>query len=308
MPILVSSGEAPTPVEPTIPPPVWVALDIVWQGSDGSTWLLTNPGSQVTLMPGMRGLDAVQIDRWTSDAPGLAGNRYRGHRTPAREIFLPVQIRGRSSLDWLAIRRAWDRSLSPDDEGVLEVVVRGTRRTLPCRWVRTEPGWSRDPLLAGKSVSGEYLEASGSHWQGETIIRAWRAENPLDFFLAADGVFFISASNSVGSARIDNPGDVPAWPVWTITGPCDNAAIGMPGAQIVIPFALTAGQWLTIDTRPDRQTVVDHLGVDRVGDLGPVAFAPVPAGMSVVLSMDATGTATGFGVTAELTPLYRRAW
>ena len=321
MPILYRSAVTPPPPPvnppinpaPTTPPPaadpgLYVVMDVQWNGADGSQWYLTSPASRIRLMPGIRGLEAGDIQRWTSDAPGLAGNRYRGHRALAREVFLPVYVRGASSSDWVTLRRAWDASMDPDTEGTLVVTVQGARRYLPCRWVSTEAGWTRDPLLAGKNAMGEYFEAAGAYWQGEPITRSWVSANPDDFFMAVGGVFWISPSNTIGSAVIDNPGDVPAWPVWTVRGPFTTATIGITGADIDIPFALSAGQWLRIDTRPDRQSVVDHTGADRVADLGAVAFAPIPAGQSVTLAIDATVTGTGFGVEAALTPLYRRAW
>lgn len=286
-----------------------MVLDVVWRGADGSEWHLTDPSSQVALTPGLRGLEAPEYDRWTSDAPGLAGSRYRGSRAQSREVFLPVLVRGASSADWLAVRKAWDHSMSPDVEGTLEVVVAGERRYLPCRWVRSEAGWSRDPLLAARSVVGEYLEAGGVYWLGDPIVREWQADGPAaDFFMTADGVFWITPSNTLGAARMDNPGDVAAWPVWTIHGPCDTASVGVDGGVIEVPFALGAGEWLRIDSRPDQQSAVDDTGADRVDDLGAVSFRRVAAGSGAELTLDATGTGAGFAVTAELTPMYRRAW
>lgn len=283
-------------------------IDIQWHGVDGSVWYLTDPTSRVRLMPGVRGLEAPTIDRWTSEAPGLAGNRYRGHRARAREVFLPVYLRGASSADWLAAKRAWHASLDPDHEGTLVVTLAGQRRYLPCRWVSTEQGWSYDPLLAGRASFGEYLEASGVYWLADPITRSWTTEAPGEFFMTGGGVFFVSASNTIGDAVIDNPGDVPAWPVWTLNGPFDTATISVNDATIEVPFAVGSGEWLRIDTRPDRQSVADDTGADRVSALGAVTFASIPAGSSVSLGLSATGTGTGFLVTAELTPQFRRAW
>lgn len=310
MPILYTSAPVTPPDLPTstLAAPPRILLELTYVGADGSEWVLTSPSSQVRLLPGMRGLEAGPIDRWTSEAAGIAGARYRGHRALPREVFLPVYITGQGSEDWLAVRRAWDAGLSPDTEGQLVAVVAGQRRTLPCRWSETEAGWSRDPLYAGKAVLGEKLIADGAYWQGEDVVRQWIAEDPADFFMAADGVLHITPSNTLGSARMDNPGDVAAWPVWTIAGPFDEASLGVDGAEIEVPFAMTAGQWLRIDTRPDRQTVVDHTGADRVADLGAVAFRRIPARMSAPVTIEATGTSAGFSAAASLTPLYRRAW
>lgn len=305
MPILYRTT---APHTPQVSP--YVAMDVQWLGADGTLWLLTDPSSPMRLMPGIRGLEAGPIERWTSDAPGVAGTRYRGHRALPREVFLPVYLRAASSVEWAAVRRSWDAGMSPDDEGVLTVTVAGQRRHLPCRWVSTEPAWTRDPLLAARSAVGEYLEASGAYWQADPISRRWVASAEADFFMPAGsgGVFQITPSNETGTATIANPGDVPAWPVWTVRGPLTSATIGVAAAEIEIPFPLALGEWLQIDTRPDRQAVVDHTGADRVADLGAVSFTPVPKGQSVTLSIDAIGTGTGFDVDVQLTPLYRRAW
>ncbi len=307
MPILYRSQGLAIP--PTVRPPAPViALDLEWHGADGSVWRLTDPTSLVRLLPGVRGLEADPVDRWTADAPALPGARYVGHRVGPREVFLPIYRRAGSSADWLAVRRAWDRSLSPDVEGQLVCNVAGERRTLPCRWARTEQAWTRDPLAAGRSITGEYLIADGAYWQGAPVVRLWTQQAGEPFFVADGGVFHVTPSNTLGSARIPNPGDVPAWPVWTITGPAATVTIGVDGAEIEIPFALAAGESLTIDTRPDAQTVEDHTGADRVADLPSIEFRPVPAGSAVELALAATDTGPGFIVAAALTPLHRRAW
>jgi hypothetical protein len=284
-------------------------LEITWTGANGVVWYLTRAGSPVRLLPGIRGLEAVAPERWLSDAPGLAGNRYRGSTVGAREVFLPLYVYGTSSSDWLDVRRAWDDSLSEDNEGILTVMSVGQTRTLPCRWVRTEQGWNNDPLAAGRSKVGEYLEAAGSYWQGTPISRSWYDANEQDFFMTSSaGVFFITRSNKVSTAKIDNPGDVPVWPVWTVTGPFTTAQVGLAGSVIEIPFALTAGQYLTIDTRPGNQSAVDHTGASRESDLGAATFAPIPANSDVTLTLLSSGIGVGYSVRAEIIPLYKRAW
>jgi hypothetical protein len=295
----------PLPVRQAIP------MDITWEGADGSVWNLTSPASAVRLGPGIRGLEAVNPERWVSDSPGLAGNRYRGHRVPAREVFLPVYVYGQGSTDWLTVRNLWDHSLSEDSEGVLSVVCGDRTRTLPCRWVKSEQGWTRDPLAAGKSAIGEYFEAAGSYWQSEPITRSWYDANEQDFFVQpgeGGGVFFITRSNKLSTAKIDNPGDVPAWPVWTLAGPFATAQVGIGANIIEIPFALALGETLTIDTRPENQSAIDGTGASRELDLGTAIFAPIPADTNVTLAISATGMGEGFSIRASLTPLYKRAW
>lgn len=305
MPILLD-------VAPVVPPgpdtPVWAGVGMTWTGWDGSGWDMLAPDGGVTL-EAVRGLHMPAWDRHTSSVPALAGSRHRGSRTVEREVFWVTAVHSRlGTPDWVALDRAWWHSFDPDREGMWTVSTQGVDRVLRLRLAQADDVMDADPTLTGDLSYGVTLVAAQPFWEGPDVSRTFTASTPSEFFLPAGGVFFISPSNTLDTATMDNPGDEAAWPVWLITGPCTSATVGADGRDIVVPFALTAGQTLTIDTRPDRQTVVDHTGASRVDDLAAVAFGRVPAGGSVPLNIVAADTDAGFSVTATLTPLHRRAW
>ncbi len=56
---------------------------------------------------------------------------------------------------------------------------------------------------------------------------------------------------------IVNPGDAPAWPVWTVTGPGADLALRntTTGEALMLPGTIAAGEVVTVDTRPGAKTV-----------------------------------------------------
>lgn len=72
---------------------------------------------------------------------------------------------------------------------------------------------------------------------------------------------------SAGSVFVDdndinNPGDLEAWPVWTVAGPASNIVISNLTTEqsITLNTTLSSGQSVTIDTRPGAKTVLDDSG------------------------------------------------
>jgi hypothetical protein len=116
-------------------------------------------------------------------------------------------------------------------------------------------------------------------------------------------VFSIGSSNAVFGARIANPGDVDAWPVWKVNGPYTVASVGVGSRLISLP-ARTNGQSITVDTNPAVQTATDQTGADITALLGSVDFAPVAPGDPSQLNVTMTGTGS---VDVTVTPAFYMA-
>lgn len=106
-----------------------------------------------------------------------------------------------------------------------------------------------------------------------------------------------------------NPGDVPAWPIWTVHGPFTELTLTVDGHITTWPAAsgaFPAGTGLVIDTNPEDQRVLDmHSGNDFTRWMRVADFAPISAGDSVEVGIAMTGT--GY-VSCQLRPRYLRAW
>lgn len=286
------------------------AFSMTWQGWDGTVWDLTDGTAGLFLVPtGVRGLAMPPIDRFTQESPAVAGTRWRGSRAGEREVFWPLYIfSDGTAQDWVDYDRAFWRTMHPDLPGVWTVAQPdGTMRSLTARFADDgDHSFQQDPAKTGWELYAITLVAEQPYWQGTPIIRTWRGGTGTSgFFGAGAPPFTIGSGATLDVATIDNPGDVPAYPVYTISGPTTSVTVGIGGRIVEVPFAIASGQSLTIDTGPTAQTAFDSNGVDRTGELGAVDFAPIPPGVSLQMSLQMAGTGT---VSGTITPLYRRAW
>lgn len=293
----------------------WVGLSVTWTGPDGSVWDLADVAGGVFLdRAGVEGLHFPPITKYRSAARGIPGNRVRGWRTEAREVFWPIHLWGGSSEEWLTRNEAFLSTIHPERAGTWTVQASGRpARSLQLTGVFDEShAYTVDPVHSGWASYGITLEASQPYWEGELITRGpWKAPDPVPFFPGPP--FSIGRGAAFGTAVIPNPGDVEGWGVWRAVGPLSSVELGVGDAIIEVPFDVPSGEVLVIDTDPrhptarmgavpDEGEVFD--GADMRSQLGLQDYAPVPVGSSVPLHVDATGTGE---ITYELKPLFFRA-
>jgi hypothetical protein len=282
-------------------------MSSVWTGWDGSVWNLSDPASPIRLMAGVRGLSMPPVRRYTADSPAVPGSRFRGAVPQEREVFWPLKVFTGTGQQWHDQDRAFFKTMDPERPGVwAHTTPDGQTRRLTCRFVDDdEHTYGIAPAGIGWAAYGITLVAEQPYWEGTQQIRYFGADPAVLFFTADASVFALDPEQTVATATMDNPGDVDAYPVWTISGPSDRAVLGVGGRLIEVPFPVPAGKEVTVDPRPTAQTAIDSDGNDRTGELGAVDFAPVPPGESVTLSLELVGD--GF-ISAALTPLHYRAW
>lgn len=302
-------------VLPAPPPAQWSGLSMLWSGVDGTVWDLTSGRNGVQLSNGgVRGLAMPQAQQWATKSPAVHGQRYRGHVLDEREVFWPLHVFQKlGGQDWLDHDRAFWRSVSYDVPGTWTVVQpSGVSRSLACRLVDDgQHSFDLMPTRQGWVTYGVTLVADDPYWKGETVRREFTAaeDDPPEFY-GPNGndapTFYLTSGNTLANARINNPGDVEAYPVHTLYGPFESATVGVGDAVVDVPIELAEGEWLRIDTAPWDQRAIDHTGANRTGELGgSTEFAPVPAGRNVPLAITIAGTGR---VRVEVTPRYHRAW
>jgi hypothetical protein len=325
VPLLVRATGT-TPVPPTLPPidipggveEAWSGLQVTWSGGDGSVWELSSATSPVWLSRGgTRGLSMPKVDRYTSESPAVAGSRWRGRRVAERSVFWPLLVYGGrpGEREWVEVDSAFWASLHPDLVGEWSISQRdGTTRRLRCRYDDDgEQSYDLDPTVQGWAAYGVSLVAEDPFWRGSAIVRTFDTAAAQPFYGGDSGgglgpPLYVSSNTSAATASIDNPGDEPAWPVWTAWGPFTSVSLSVAGRTVSLPITLMTGKSVTVDTRPDRLTAVDSDGNDRVGDLGAIAFAPVPRGTSVPLGISVPGSSGATSVEVRIEPAYHRAW
>lgn len=315
-----------TPYQAPVLSKPWTALLLEWEGYTGKKFNLSEEAGGTYLMPGVRGLTMPQVNHFVSESPAVDGVRWRGLNVPAREVFWPLRIwNDLGSAEWTALDRELWRTLNPARTGTFSCTHPTTNetRTLVLRFVAETATPDTDPVLAQWAHYGVRLQAEQPYWAGPAVSEYWGAGGTEPFF---GTVFTISPGRSIATAKMTNPGDVPAFPTWKIVGPTTTATVGLNGQLIEIPFPLLDTEVAFIDTAPTAQTCKVYnvtaaaagkhprdwqIGTDleyasdRTGDLGAVSFAAIPEGGQVTLSLTVDGAG---GVQAILVPLYYRAW
>jgi hypothetical protein len=147
------------------------------------------------------------------------------------------------------------------------------------------------------------LLCESPYWTSDKAISyAIRAANAGHGLLPLLSRLQLSSSQTIGTVIIENPGDVDAFPVWTLRGPGDAnfTATRNDGAQFVFTAPLASNEVITIDTL--TKTVTDQTGANRYIDLGtaPKLFS-VPKGSSQI-SVVMTGTSSATLISMYFNP------
>lgn len=126
--------------------------------------------------------------------------------------------------------------------------------------------------------------------------------------MTTDRVFNLMSSSTVDSATVANPGDIDAWPKYTITGPVSEFSATISGGMVSATTEVIAGAVLVIDTDPTVQRAtltVDGVDTTVTRDLVGVDWRPVPSGGSVSLDVTLIGTGS---LVVSFMPRFFRAW
>lgn len=303
-------------------------LDLTWTGPDGAAWDWMKGTQGVILGEGIDGILFPDFDQLTTSTP--AGRRYNGTRWKPATISATLQVADtvaaaetlalgptayRRGAAWRDLDRRVRRSISPLEPGTLVCTADGQSRFLRLRLEDLTYSIVKWPDIRGLVEYDVDLVDDEPFWKGEPIV----TDFPFQVSATADyyggGVegatkgppFFISPGNSTaGGVMVPNPGEVEAWPEWTITGPV-QASIGVGDAVTELPF-LGAGESLTIVTNPVHRSITDGTG-RRAWDRVPVRrFAAVPAGDQIPVVVSTTDGGPGSSVRLTLTPNYLGAY
>lgn len=276
-----------------------------WTGFDGSTWVLSDPDITPGMRRGVKGLHMPRFEVFESSTPLVPGSELTGYALPAREVYWPITFAASSVSEWEQRHGAFFDSFHPTEPGIWTVGEGSKERTLPLTGdFDGSYAFDIDPFVTGWALIGIELKAPRPLWRGRPISKTFYAQEGTAFIpagLAPD--FHISPAASFARASIDNPGNEPAYLTWIVNGPATDLTLGIGGAIIDVPFALTAGDVLTIDTDPAGQFATLN-GADVTRELGFQMFAPVPPRGTSQLAIANAGDGS---VTAQLIPLYWRA-
>lgn len=257
MPLLVGpSIVTPPPVETTD------AVLITWIDPAGQQWPLTTRELGWYLLDDVDAMfGAAPVDVVRDPAP-RGGSRVRHVQPQSRVMTLPLWVEGADHMEYLGRWRQLARCFSRtrrDGPGTLQVArPDGTVRQLTNVTYeggfdgRVQPGWTYSTAVIT-------LTADDPYWQDTTPVTIRREYAGTSTpFLAP--FMTISSSQTLGNTVVNNPGDVEAWPLVTITGPAsgftaDNDTTSEswtldPNATDIAHGPLLAGETVTVTTNP----------------------------------------------------------
>lgn len=308
------------PYTPPAPePPPWVGFGLQWTGWNGAAWNLLDPEKGLTVLrDSVVGLHFPPFEPITS--PRLAGRRRRGVRVRERTLEFSLLIwHDRDTDAWLQRDTAFWRSFHPERAGELAVTSpSGDTRTVRA-YLESDGGYGyqQDPAKAGWALYPVVLTAEDPFWLGEPITEGWKKTEPRLLFgggLPSDPgavelapPLFISSDASLELAEMGNPGDVAAWPLWTIAaaaGADVELTITNAGGLVGAP-TVPAGRTVTIDVDPERGTAILDDGTDLSGQVNPYDPRPIPDGTARPIGFEMIGIAD---VSATIRPRYFRAF
>lgn len=321
MPILAGAIAPPTP-PPVTPPPVTVPevgyASISYIDPSGTVWPMTDSSlPYFALADGVSGLGAAPVVLTTDPLP-RGGVRLRHVQPQARVIVWPVHVEAATHQAftdlWRLLGRAFTDTLRYGP-GILDIAMPdGRRRQIR---VRYQDGW-QGLGQAGTGLSWDRavlsLLAEDPYFYDPVPVLSTRAfAGTVDFLNPYPTV---TSSQVLGDSVLHNPGDVVAWPVWTVSGPASLVTITRtdtgeaftldPNATGVAHGNLLAGQQVVITTDPPQVRYQD--GTNWIAALNwPAAslWGLQPGDTPVNISL--TGASAGSGVTAAVTARYETA-
>jgi hypothetical protein len=314
MPVLVGAPTSPGGQEL---PDVGFCV-ATWYAPDGTVWPLTDEDSGVlTMSEGVSGLGAAAIEV-TTDPRARGGVRVRHVQAGERIITWPLYVYGATHQKFIALWRAVTSAFTDTSRlgpGTLEIArPDGTTRQVQAYY---QDGF--DPSgKQGYGITSDYcvisLLCEDPYWRDAAPVRVHRASGTgTDFLVPYPSV---SSAQVLGQTTLINPGDVNAWPSWTVTGPGASFTATLidtgeaftvdPNAAQVAHGNLLAGQYVTIDTDPPRVRYMD--GSNWSGALswpGAVLWALPPGTSTATFAL--SGAAGGSAVDLSFYPRYETA-
>lgn len=262
---------------------------VVWQLSDTSDergWFTTF---------GVAGWGALPYE-FTTDPLPRGGESVRFIRAEAGRLTWPLHIYGDTHMQFVQryreLRRAFMMTVHRSLPGTLRVArPDGSAREID---VYYEEGFAGEPgqmwVYANPVLT---LFAPDGYWrdvEATTVYREFSVGGPY-----LDPYRRVSSSEVLGATAVTNPGEVAAWPEWTITGPASaiTATNNTTGQTFTVTYTLTAGQSITITTL--RPTVRGPAGQNIASALNwPTAYlwALQPGLNDVTFSVAGSGGGT----------------
>ncbi len=285
-------------------------ITATWTDPTGTVWPLSDTSDDVGWFTysGPAGWHATTYELVTDPLP-RGGEQLRFVRSKPGSITWPLYVWGETHLQYVQrhrqIRRAFAMTAHRGLPGTLTVArPDGTARSIEAYYSAGLEGEAGEGWLYSKDAITLFCPDG-----------YWRDVNSLSVTSSyAVGVDFLNPFPSVsqgltlGEFQVTNPGDVAAWPTWTITGPMTSimARNVTTNYEFQLTYALAAGEQVTIIT--DRPQVRGPAGQNLSTSLNwPAAYlwALAPDDNDIIVNV--ANAAVGTSVTLDFHARYEGA-
>jgi Phage tail protein len=227
-------------------------ITATWTDPTGTVWELSNTSDDVGWFtpPGPGGWNATSYEIVT-DPLARGGESVRFIRQKPAQIVWPLYVYGDTHLEYVArhrqIRKAFTSTMHRRAPGLLRVArPDGTAREIDAYYDSGLEGEAGEGWLFSKDAVTLY--APDGYWRDATPIDITHSYQVGANFLAPYPM--VSDGLGLGETTINNPGDVTAWPTFTITGPMTamSATNITTGYTWTLTYALLANEQITVTT------------------------------------------------------------
>lgn len=314
MPLYAGLTQLVVPEDSAVP--VWSedagTMVATWTDPAGTVWYLTDDSDErgYFTTPEIAGWGAQPYEIIT-DPHARGGEVVRYIRQQPARITWPLHIWGDSHMEFVqryrALRRAFLSTVHYGQNGVLRVQrPDGSYREIDAFYEDGFGGEAGENWLSANPVLTLFCPEGG--WRGSEHISDERTAGAGASFAAP--FLTLSSSQIIGDTVISNPGELTAWPDWTITGPCTavTATSATTGHTWTITYTLLAGETITVETGGSRPGVRGPAGQVLSTALNwPTAYLwPLMPGDNSV-SFSVAGAGTGTKIRFDFHPMYEGA-
>jgi hypothetical protein len=306
MPLLVGAGLTPSPHPDNPTVPVWVedagSIYATWTDPLGQQWQLSNTDDHLGYFTtdAIAGWGAVPVEIIT-DPLSRGGEDVRHIRAEPRRLTWPLHIFGDDHLQFLTryrnLLRAFTATTHRRTPGVLRVArPDGTAREIEAFYEDGFGGEAGENWLFANPVLT--LFCPDGYWRAAEPTIIPRTNAPGRPYLRRYPQ--VSSAQVLGAFTATNPGEVDAWPTWTITGPATKviAVNTDAGGAFTLTHDLPPGETITITT--NRPTVRGPGGrnlTDALDWPGAMLWPLVPGTNQVDVQIHGAGPGSGFTLT-----------
>lgn len=314
MPLIVGAQVAPPPAP--APADIRSPIQVTYIDPDGTVWPWSDPSSGI-IVTSVTGIGSPPASYADISLPG-GGSLAQSYTAAARQIVIGLHVFDESSqaglldmVDRLA-RALWTERAGVPAPGTLVFTRPGGQAR------RIDVYCTSGPEHGDEDATANAYQTSTSY--GLTFASALdpmfqdaTATGPIVFepSPAGGGVppmppVLLRPRSTLGATQVTNEGNGDSYPIWEITGPGTPTLTNVTTGRSFSLELLGAGETITVDTRPARQSAVDQLGADRWGDL--VKTSPRDLWVLPVGTSDLELEIAGADVGSRIALTYVRRW